>query len=496
MSRGSHAPRKHSGCLVVFTLLIVLFIAGTGYVGWLCFDMVNRETAPRLDAPSVDTPLPEWEAPTQEPTAEPTLPEPEKVIATATLASTGDVLMHMPVMETGRQKDGSYDFESIFRYLRPYSQGVDFAAANLETTLAGTDNGYKYSGYPAFNCPDAIVDSMVEVGFDMLLTANNHSYDTSLVGFRRTLEVAREAGLETLGTMTTAQEPKYLLQEINGIKIGMLNYTYAYSVTKDGRPSLNGMPHIAEEGLCNFFHSDNLPGFYSEVGGYLAQLREQGAEAIVLFIHWGVEYQTYANTEQKTIAQQLCDLGVDVIIGGHPHVVQPVELLTSTVDPQHKTVCLYSMGNAVSNQRQGYISYISTAHTEDGVWFRVTFEKYSDGRVYLAGVELIPTWVNMHTTDHVKEYNILPLDESTRDQWQTAYSLNDTMLTSAGKSFDRTMAIVGEGLAASQAYLAQQKLDREAYYLDLAMNPQNYDEAGNPLFASAPIEPETVPDAA
>ena len=496
MSRGSNAPRKYTGCMVFLILLMLVFIGGTVFMGWLCYNLVNGDPISReeIDLPGVFLPEQDPSEETEETVPETTMPEPEKVVATATIASTGDVLMHMPVIETGRQADGSYNFESIFRYLKPYSESVDFAAANLETTLAGTDNGYKYSGYPAFNCPDGIVTSVADAGFDMLLTANNHSYDTGMVGYQRTLEVVRGAGLETLGTMATAEDPKYLIKEINGIKIGMINYTYAYSVTKDGRPSLNGMPHISEVGLCNFYHSDNLSGFYSEVAGYLDEMKAAGVEATVMFIHWGVEYQTYANNEQKEMAQQLCDMGIDVIIGSHPHVVQPVELLTSTVDANHKTVCLYSMGNAVSNQRQGYISYISTAHTEDGVWFSVTFEKYSDGKVYLADVNLIPTWVNMHTTDHVKQYNILPLDSSTRDQWQSLYSLTDPMLTSAGKSYDRTMAIVGTGLTTSREYLAQQKLDRDAYYLDLAMNPQNYDENGNPLFQQAPetMEPEST----
>jgi poly-gamma-glutamate synthesis protein (capsule biosynthesis protein) len=161
-------------------------------------------------------------------------------------------------------------------------------------------------------------------------------------------------------------------------------------------------------------------------------------------------------------------MGIDVIVGGHPHVVQPVELLTSTTDEDQKTVCLYSMGNAVSNQRLGNLTAIATAHTEDGVLFNVTFCKYSDGSVYLQKVDLIPCWVNLHSGNGRSEYNILPLDDSTRDQWQTLYDLSDTTMLAAERSFTRTMQLVKAPLDECKEYLAQAKADREQYYLDLA----------------------------
>ena len=141
----------------------------------------------------------------------------------------------------------------------------------------------------------------------------------------------------------------------------------------------------------------------------------------------------------------------------------------STQDPEHKTVIIYSMGNAVSNQRQGFSSRIATAHTEDGILFTVTFEKYSDGTVYLADVSVLPTWVNKFYNDnHRDEYNILPLDYTKVDQWPEMFSIGDTTYEAAKKSYDRTMDIVGEGLQEVQDYLAQQKSQRDADYLALA----------------------------
>ena len=464
----------HAGIKVLLILLILLMIAATVFVIKLCLEIPGQTAAPRpTDGPGLFAPVQteETEAPT-----EPTLPEPEHVVSTATVGSMGDLLMHKPIFDdlteynaAVQKSDGSYDFESVFRYLKDYTIGLDYAVANLETTLAGTDNGYAYSGYPNFNCPDAIVDGVREAGFDLLLTANNHSYDTSLVGYKRTLEVVREKGLVTLGTYASPEETKWDIITVNDINIGMLCYTYATGATEDGRPSLNFMPHISEAGLCNYFVGDNLQAFYDEVAGYLSEMEAAGAEATMLYIHWGIEYMTTPTEQQQEIAQALCDLGIDVIVGGHPHMVQPVELLESTVDPEHKTVCLYSMGNAVSNQRLGNLQSVSTAHTEDGVLFNVTFEKYSDGTVYLAGAEIIPTWVNMHLNAMGKtEYNILPLEVSRQAEWKTMFEIEDSTLNAAKNSHARTMAIVGEGLAQCQEYLEQQKEAREEYYLELA----------------------------
>ena len=200
----------------------------------------------------------------------------------------------------------------------------------------------------------------------------------------------------------------------------------------------------------------------------MEEMEAAGAEATMMFIHWGVEYNTFANDEQKAMAQKLCDLGIDVIVGGHPHVIQPVDLLESTVDPEHKTVVLYSMGNAVSNQLLGNLKSVQTAHTEDGVLFSVTFEKYSDGTVYLAEADILPTWVNMHHNSNGKtEYNILPLDAQRQEEWPTMFDIEEGTFNAAKNSHARTMAIVGQGLAECQEYLSQQKQAREEYYYQL-----------------------------
>lgn len=463
--------------LSALKIIVVMLLIGAATLSiifvWGYFQH-SRQPSTEVSVPTIPATEPPTDPPTEPPT-EP--PEPEHVISRATIGATGDLLMHMPVIDTARQADGSYNFDYIFRYLQEYTNAADFAVANLETTLAGAARGY--SGYPNFNCPDEIVDGARNGGFDMLLTGNNHSYDTGESGFFRTIETVRSKGLQTLGTMLNGDEPKYAIEDINGIKVGMLSYTY------QGRPDngyanrvyLNGLLlHEGAENVVNTFIPNNPAPFYAEVESYIQQMRAEGAEALVIFLHWGVEYALTPVAHQTQIAQKLCDLGIDVIVGGHPHVVEPVALLTSTIDPDHKTVCLYSMGNAVSNQRANVMKSQPNGYTEDGVWFTMTFCKYSDGTVYLEDVNLIPTWVYLRTTNG-RRYDILPLDEATQGQWAQLYDLQDVTVSAAQRSFNRTMSIVGEGLAESRQYLASAQEERDANYLAALMEQLYGNEA-------------------
>lgn len=463
MSRQQRSPIIQ----ILLVLIAVLFVADVIVIG-LCLKTpgsTKSNQKPSASQGSSNTPSPTdgTELPTE---------EAPQLVSTATVLSTGDILMHGKVINSGKQDDGSYNFDSIFQYVKSYSQAADFSVANLETTLCGTDNGYAYAGNPKFNCPDAIVDSLKGAGFDMLLTANNHADDTSLVGYKRTLNVVREKGLDTLGTYLSADEQKWTIEEVNGIKIGMVCYTYSDGFSQNGYPLLN-YNEVGENGILNYFTYDKLPEFYTQLQGYLDEMQAAGAEATVVYLHWGEEYKWKTgegpNANQTAMAQKLCDMGVDVIVGGHPHVVQPVDLLQSGTDAEHKTIVLYSMGNAVSNQRKEEMQQSEpTGHTEDGVLFCVTFAKYSDGSVFVDSAELIPTWVNMHANSGSTEYNILPLEEATAAQWQAQFGLTDTQLANAKASFDRTQALTLPGMEKVQSYLAQQKQPQENLPLDNA----------------------------
>ena len=463
MSRQQRSPIIQ----ILLVLIAVLFVADVIVIGLCLKTPGSTKSNQKLSASQGNSNTPSPTDGTEVPTE-----EAPQLVSTATVLSTGDILMHGKVINSGKQDDGSYNFDSIFQYVKSYAQAADFSVANLETTLCGTDNGYAYAGNPKFNCPDAIVDSLKGAGFDMLLTANNHADDTSLVGYKRTLNVVREKGLDTLGTYLSADEQKWTIEEVNGIKIGMVCYTYSDGFSQNGYPLLN-YNEVGENGILNYFTYDKLSEFYTQLQGYLDEMKAAGAEATVVYLHWGEEYKWKTgegpNANQTAMAQKLCDMGVDVIVGGHPHVVQPVDLLTSGTDAEHKTIVLYSMGNAVSNQRKEEMQQSEpTGHTEDGVLFCVTFAKYSDGSVCVDSAELIPTWVNMHANSGSTEYNILPLEESTAAQWQAQFGLTDTQLANAKASFDRTQALTLTGMEKVQSYLAQQKQPQENLPLDNA----------------------------
>lgn len=444
-----HARRKRSNyknsifILTAVLAILVLFALGIKF----------RDTDPELRVPIETTTSPSTEeAPTTQtpvPTTEPTEP-PVTLLSTAKISAMGDMLMHLPCIEAAKVSDG-YDFTPFFRYLQDYIRQADYAVANLETTLAGPTREYK--GYPNFNCPDEIVSSLQSVGFDMLLTANNHCYDTGTKGYHRTQEILTAAGMDYIGSVPNEETPQYLIKDVNGISIGMICYTYE----DNSDPNVvapNGTPmKDADETLINSFNVNELETFYQRIEGQIKEMKDKGAEALVLYIHWGVEYQVKENQTQNAIAQKMCDLGIDVIVGGHPHVIQPMELLTSGTDEKHKTLCLYSTGNALSNQRRDLMN-LNTGHTEDGILFNFTFAKYSDGTVRVEDASVIPTWINKYKSSSTGKdvYDIYPLDTQIED-WKTQMDMSDSTEKKARESYDRTMKIVAEGMEQIENYL-------------------------------------------
>lgn len=364
--------------------------------------------------------------------------KPEQKEITATVLNTGDILIHDNVLWGAEQDDGSYNFSKLFKEANSYIKSADYAVANLEVTLGGEVAG-KYRGYPGFNSPDSLLDYVKADGFDMLLTANNHCLDTGLSGMKRTVQQLKSKNLDFLGTKETADDPTYLVKEINGIKIGMVAFTYGTNSSASGAST-----------LINYFSSANLPAFYTEAQSVIDNMKKDGAEAVVFYMHWGNEYQVKPNTYQKAIAQELCNMGVDVIVGGHPHVLQPIELIHSE-DSQNTTVCLYSMGNSISNQRISEMTGLcETGHTEDGVLFNYTFTKDNDGDVSLTAVDIIPTWVDRYGKAGNYQYTMYPLENA---DMANSYGLDAATAQKAKASYERTKAIMADGLTECQEYL-------------------------------------------
>lgn len=373
-------------------------------------------------------------------------------IARAEITVAGDLMLHMPIVRTNETENG-YNFEDVFTYVKSHVSGADYAVVNLETTLSGTD-GKEYTGFPNFNSPDAIAADAKKVGFDMLLTGNNHCYDYGTTGLKRTLSVLKGTNLDTLGTIESKEQSRHVIRNIGGVNVGMLCYTFAEIGENQSSLTLNDLATDGEaEGLICAFDYSKLSLFYTEMENEITAMRAGGADTIVLYIHWGDEYSTSISDKQRAIAQKLCDLGVDVIIGSHPHVVQPMDLLTSSVDPTHKMLCMYSLGNFLSNQRADTIG-MESGLCEDGILITFTLAKFNDGSIRIMGVQLLPTWVVVRGSGDDRDFQILPLDERVTD-WATAFDLDEDQLAAAQESLNRTKSLTSSGMNKVTSYIAE-----------------------------------------
>lgn len=275
---------------------------------------------------------------------EPSEPEPPAP-TTATLAVCGDAMSHMPV--TNDAWDGEkYDYVRVMSGAKSRVEAADYAVVNLETTFAG---GPKYSGYPAFNSPDGMAQGLKDLGFDLCLTANNHSLDKGWSGLSRTLDVLDETGLAHVGTSRSQEErdANLVVADVGGISVAFLGYTYG----------TNGIPVPKDHPYCiNVFNTDYLSGLREldrdRLAADLEQAKAANADLIAVMIHWGVEYQTKQNAYQEEVADFLFANGADIILGGHSHVPQPMELRTLE-DGRQGFVC-YSLGNFISSQNDEY----------------------------------------------------------------------------------------------------------------------------------------------
>ena len=423
--------KKHNNRLLCLALAVLVLVIG--FLGFLTVKISTASTAGNAKEKTSATNVSSQS-------------EPEFIETSATVMSIGDIMVHSPQLNGAlNSSTGDYNFDCYFKEIAPYFATSDLNVGNLEVTFGGNESR-EFSGYPLFNTPDSLADSIKNAGFNLLLTSNNHCYDTGLAGLKRTAQVLKQKGIEFTGTKETDADPAYVIKQVNNINIGIINYTYETKCLTEGRKYLNGNPVNSEaNGLINSFNYDKLDAFYSEIGAYLKEMDTKGAEFKVVYIHWGNEYQTYSNTYQKSIAQKLCNMGVDMIIGSHPHVIQPIELVTSE-DSQNTTVCLYSMGNAVSNQRQELMTSCPSGHTEDGMIFEFVLKKTKAG-VTLESLDLTPTWVNKYSVNGKYNYTIYPI-ENPNDLGK--YSFNATALSKAQKSYERTKAIVAVGLTACQ----------------------------------------------
>lgn len=359
---------------------------------------------------------------------------------TVTVGSVGDVIIHDPFLRSGEYKtsDGEYDFSPCFRFMKELYGSQTLMVANLETTFAGKEKGY--SGYPLFNSPDGLPDSLHKQGVDLFLLANNHICDTGKSGFLRTSQLLEDKKYDYTGAYHRDTDKRYIIEDVGGIKVGFINYTY--ETPGAGAKSINGNPMDASVAdYLNSFDPRSLDGFYKELRRQVAMMRAGGAQFVIFYPHWGEEYKLEAYGYTKDMAQKVCDTGVDAIIGGHPHVVEPLDVLTSS-DGSHKTFVAYSMGNHISNQRREMISSMPTGHTEDGIMVSLELTGRPLGAVKLTGVDITPTWVYKKGQQE-PVYYVIPVDQPENAEKATGLK---GIAADCKASAGRTHKIIDDGL--------------------------------------------------
>lgn len=389
--------------LTIHFILLLLSAAGILFIlaTTLRQDTHVTDTAsnPRPTSQPVQTPVPTIE-PTATPEPTPT-PVPTPQYDEAVWMAVGDIMMHKPELPGAYdKKTKKYNFNYFFDEVKPILEQGDWVMANLETPIAGS--AYGYTGYPSFNAPVELLDALQYAGFNILTNANNHSLDKGDKGLMLTLQHLKEYPFVLKGTAESQEEADTpVIVEHNGIKMGLLAYTYG----TNGIPLPKGKPYavsmIDEQKMINDIH----------------HLKKLGADFVTVALHFGIEYQTTPNEEQKQLARKLVAEGADIIAGSHPHVIQPYEVLDTTDAAGHarQGLIIYSMGNFISAQRGDTKDY--------GVIFKVTIRKNkSDGSIELSDIESTPTYVHRYQPDSYYRFRILPVE-------QTIAAASDSLLT-------------------------------------------------------------------
>jgi poly-gamma-glutamate synthesis protein (capsule biosynthesis protein) len=298
-----------------------------------------------------------------------------------TLVFAGDMMSHMPQVKAAHNPQSKrHEYEHWFQFLKDTIASADFAIANLETPLGGEP----YSGYPMFSAPDAFAEELKKVGFDILVTANNHTVDKGRKGLERTLSILDSLNILHTGSFRDQQQHDSttpLMIEAKGVKIALLSYTYG----------TNGIP-VPKPNVVNLID-------HVQMEKDIVKARSLGAQIIIPIIHWGVEYQTYEHPSQVKTAEFLAVKGVDAIIGMHPHVVQPIKYVKSNRD---SIPVAYSLGNAVANMRDRY--------KDGGLFVQLTITIEND-TPRITSFNDIPFWVWKGSSKEVKGihgYYVIP----------------------------------------------------------------------------------------
>ena len=314
----------------------------------------------------------------------------EETDTTFTLTAIGDVMCHNTQYIDAYDSDtGTYDFSYVFDNISSYTKTADICIGNLETSFAGEDRDY--SNYPTFNSPDSLADSLKSIGVDVLSTAGNHALDMGFSGLSRTIDVLDKADISHLGTYKTQEDQdKVLIKYVKGVKIAFIDYTYG----------TNGISVPSDKKFCiNLIDKDLIKK-------HIETAKNQNADMIVACMHWGTEYQTKQNSEQEELADFLFQNGVNVIIGNHPHVIQPMEKRTVTLEDgsTRDGFVVYALGNFICDQ--------NAVNTRDSIILNLKITKHTDGSITIDNYDYVPIYMYKDTSVLKHKMKILDINKT------------------------------------------------------------------------------------
>lgn len=314
--------------------------------------------------------------------------EPEDT--TFTLTSFGDVLCYNTQYNDAYDPStNSYDFSYVFEDIKYHTQIGDLTVANLETTFGGEEKGY--SSYPSFNSPDVLAENLKSIGVDVLTTANNHCLDSGYSGLERTIDVLDNADISHLGTYKSQEKrDSVFIKFVKGVKLAFINYTYG----------TNGISIPAGKEYCvNLINKDLI-------ASDIEAAKAKNPDVIIACMHWGTEYQTQPNSEQTELADFLFQNGVDVILGNHPHVLQPMEKKYVTMPDGSSKECfvIYSFGNFTSDQRDDA--------TKNSIILNLKLTKHVDGTLTVDGADYVPIHMFKNLSLPSRKFRVLDLERT------------------------------------------------------------------------------------
>ncbi len=391
---------------IYFLFFVVVLIAFSFYIGTVTGDTYPPETFVDMAIATLSgEPVPEEidsseEEPEEE---EPEEEEFEPDLRTLNLVATGNIMAHIPQIEQAHVGDDKYDFSPSFEVIAPYLQSADFAIADLEGMQAGPDivsAGWGvsgYTGFPEFNAPQELSEALYDAGANVFTFANNHALDRGLEGLMVTLDHVRGLGAETVGAYKSWEERNTtLIVEENGINVALIGYTYG----------TNGIPVPDGHEYCV-----NLAPDFEDITPILDDIetaRQNGADLVAVLPHWGAVENSHEPQPQRLrqVAEEFAAAGADLVIGGHPKFIQPIEwFFNEQADGSERaTLAIYSQGNFISNQHE---AANNTPYVEYGLLLDIKLTKNQDtGEAWISDVDYEITWVHRQW-----RHRVLPLSD-------------------------------------------------------------------------------------